>query len=198
MAEEPLKEGSFLDELKRRKVFRVAAVYLAVGWAIIEAADTILPRMGAPDWVITTAMFVVLAGFPLSLILSWAFDVTSHGLERTDRAPATGTPRVRGSLRGPAGVGLAAVTALTAGLGWFLLRDAGPPPAAEISQSTLAVLPFSVRGADELGYLREGLVELLTRNLEGVEDLTPVDPATILQVVSDDESATGTRAARCW
>jgi tetratricopeptide (TPR) repeat protein len=199
-ASEP--RGSFLDELKHRKVFRVAAVYLAVGWAIIEAADTILPRMGAPDWVVTTVMFVVLAGFPVSLILAWVFDVRLEGGAATvvrDGSQSVDAPSpatTRRGFNGPAMAALGGVVVVTGGIGWFLLQGAGgPPPAEDISESTLAVMPFSVRGADELDYLREGMVELLSRNLEGVNDLQPVDPATILQMAEGADQSTSAEEA---
>lgn len=66
----------FLAELKRRKVYRVAVVYAVAGVALIEAADLILPRLLLPDWTVTLVVALVLLGFPVALLLSWAFQVT--------------------------------------------------------------------------------------------------------------------------
>jgi len=71
---------SFLGEIKRRKVFQVAAAYAIVGWLLIEVAAVLLPTFQAPDWVMRAFSFVVIAGFPLAVILAWAFDLTPQGI----------------------------------------------------------------------------------------------------------------------
>ena len=75
-------------EMKRRRVFRVMAVYGALAFAVIEASDVVLPRMALPDWTVTLVVWLALLGFPVAIALAWAFDVTPGGLERTsDAAP---------------------------------------------------------------------------------------------------------------
>jgi len=73
----------FLAELKRRKVYRVALVYAGVGWALLEAADVVLPRLGLPDWTVNFVLALVLLGFPLALIFAWIFDFSAKGVVRT-------------------------------------------------------------------------------------------------------------------
>ena len=73
----------FLTELKRRKVYRVALVYSAVGWALLEMADVVLPRLGLPDWTVNLVLALVLLGFPLALVFAWIFDLTPQGVVRT-------------------------------------------------------------------------------------------------------------------
>jgi hypothetical protein len=84
-----------LKELKRRKVFRAAVVYGVVAWAVIEAADVILPALRLPEWTTTLVVAFAFLGFPLALVLAWAFDLTPEGLERDqgeeERNPAAGT-----------------------------------------------------------------------------------------------------------
>jgi hypothetical protein len=70
---------SLLSELKHRKVFRVAAAYLVVGWLLIQVASTVLPALRLPDWTITFATVLVLLGFPVALLLGWSFDVVRSG-----------------------------------------------------------------------------------------------------------------------
>ena len=72
--------GKLFEELKRRKVFRVAAVYAVVGWLLIQVADVVLPTFGAPDWVSQTLIFLFILGFPIAVILSWAYEVTPEGI----------------------------------------------------------------------------------------------------------------------
>ena len=73
----------FLAELKRRNVYRAAIVYAAVGWAVLEAADVVLPRLDLPDWSVNVVLAVVLLGFPLALVFAWIFDVSPQGILRT-------------------------------------------------------------------------------------------------------------------
>jgi len=73
-----------LNELKRRKVFRVIAMYAATAFIIMEAADIMLPRFGLPDWTVTFIIILLIVGFPITIILSWIFDITPEGLMKTE------------------------------------------------------------------------------------------------------------------
>jgi TolB-like protein len=89
---------SFLGELRRRNVVKVAVAYAIVGWLLIEVSSTVLPIFEAPAWIVQVFSFFVLLGFPLALILSWVYEITPDGVERTESVatgesitPATGT-----------------------------------------------------------------------------------------------------------
>ncbi len=75
----------FVGELKRRRVPRVALVYLAASFATIEAADVVLPRLGLPDWTVTLVLALALVGFPVAIGLAWAFDFSGGAVERTPK-----------------------------------------------------------------------------------------------------------------
>ncbi|MEJ2503598.1 MAG: tetratricopeptide repeat protein [Gemmatimonadota bacterium] len=81
-----------IGELRRRRVFRVAAGYAVAAWLLIEVATTILPTLGAPDWVARVAVVLLLAGLPVTIGLAWVFDITPSGVERTsaDHPEVTG------------------------------------------------------------------------------------------------------------
>jgi adenylate cyclase len=79
---------AWLGELRRRKVFRVAAAYVVVAWVAIQVADAVFEPMGLPAWSIKLVVLLAILGFPLACALAWAFDVTPQGVERTDRARA--------------------------------------------------------------------------------------------------------------
>jgi len=123
----------FLAELKRRKVFRVAAVYGATGFVVLQAADLVFPRLGLPDWTVTLVVALGLAGLPIALVLAWAFDATPEGLRRTDPADSeelaaiAAQPRAR---RWTAGFAALAGVVLLAGGAWWTLASAGPRPGA--------------------------------------------------------------------
>jgi hypothetical protein len=124
----------FFAELKRRRVFRVMAVYGALAFAIIEASDVILPRMAMPDWTVSLVVWLALIGFPVAVALAWAFDVTPQGVQRTaDAAPGELTEIITApaSKRWPAGLlALVGVIALVAGA-WFAGRNTASSSAAE-------------------------------------------------------------------
>jgi TolB-like protein len=73
----------FFHELRRRKVLRVTVVYGVVGWAVTEIASVILPLLLLPDWTVRLVLILILLGFPLAIILTWAFDITPTGIEKT-------------------------------------------------------------------------------------------------------------------
>ncbi len=83
--------GSLFEEFKRRKVFRVAAVYAVVAWVLIQVADVVLPTFEAPAWVNQTLIFLFILGFPLALILAWAYEVKPGGIQ-ADSGPGTTAP----------------------------------------------------------------------------------------------------------
>jgi len=75
----------FFQELKRRNVYRVATVYAITGWIIVEVTDTVFPHLGLPEWLVSALIVVILAGFPVALILSWIYDIGPKGLIKTDK-----------------------------------------------------------------------------------------------------------------
>jgi hypothetical protein len=83
---------SLVAELRQRHVFRVAGLYAAVAWLVIQAASTILPRLDLPEWSVTLVIVLALLGFPLALVLAWSYDLTPDGVRRADPVPADAAP----------------------------------------------------------------------------------------------------------
>src|SRR5205085_3958477 len=75
---------NFFGELKRRDVYKVAVAYAVVGWLVIQIASTILPTFHAPEWVVQTVIVIVALGFPVALVIAWAFEMTPEGIKRTE------------------------------------------------------------------------------------------------------------------
>jgi TolB-like protein len=170
-----------LSELKRRRVFRVAGIYLVAGWVAIQAAATIFPILELPAWTSKLVVALTAVGLPVALALAWAFDVTPEGVRGTGvagRDDGLAPSTAAGTLRRRAWLGLLALL-LTTG-GWFAWsrRAAGPTDAAA---DVVAVLPFRVAGAEpSLAYLREGMVDLLAATLTGEGGPRAVDARTML------------------
>ena len=84
---------AFAAELKERKIIRFSLLYLLVGWGIIQAAATIFPALNIPPWALSLVIVLVALGFPIGLMLSWSFDITSRGVTRSPPARSTRQPR---------------------------------------------------------------------------------------------------------
>src|SRR5712691_1226504 len=86
--------SSFFEELKRRKVYRVAVAYVIAAGGIIQLASAVLPAWELPSWTLRLTVVLLLIGFPLALLLAWAFDVTPQGIQSTpslDQGPELAT-----------------------------------------------------------------------------------------------------------
>src|SRR5438067_4200140 len=75
---------NFFAELKRRNVYKVALAYAVVGWLVIQIASTILPTFHVPEWIVQTLIVIIALGFPIALVIAWAFEMTPEGLKRTE------------------------------------------------------------------------------------------------------------------
>jgi len=84
MSRHPNKLVQFWQELKRRKVFRVLAMYAATAFIILQVVDIVLPRFGLPDWTVTFIIILLIVGLPISIVLSWIFDLTTEGIKKTE------------------------------------------------------------------------------------------------------------------
>ncbi|NIN73119.1 MAG: hypothetical protein GTO46_14565 [Gemmatimonadetes bacterium] len=167
--------GSFLAELKRRRVYRVAIVYAAVAFVIWQAAEIAFPALRLPDWTLTLVVVLTILGFPIALILAWAFDITPEGVKRTEPLEP-GEAKVR--QRWPMVATLVIIALLIAGgiFWWIRPRVLGPVnPDAQVT----AVLPFNTSGPG-VDLLGEGMVDLFSANLNDVGGIRTVDPRTVM------------------
>jgi TolB-like protein/thioredoxin-like negative regulator of GroEL len=166
--------SNFFAELKRRNVYKVAVAYAVVGWLVIQVTATIVPALHLPDGLTTAVVVLVLVGFPIALVISWAFEMTPEGMKRT---ADVSTDRVGSmpywSKRKFAGFIVGAVIIAAGLLAYQLLRprsthetsSAPSVDAIAISDKSIAVLPFENLSSDkENAYFAEGIQdEILTR-----------------------------------
>src|SRR5207248_11552894 len=87
--------SGFFEEVKRRKVYRVAVAYIIVGGGIIQLASAAFPAWELPNWALRLVIVLLLIGFPIALILAWAFDVTPQGIRATPTIAVPRAPRRR-------------------------------------------------------------------------------------------------------
>jgi TolB-like protein len=149
---------SLFDELKRRRVFKVAAAYVVVAWLAVQAASIGFPAFDAPAWAIRVFILVVALGFPLALVLAWAFDITPEGV-RLEAAPI-GNKRVYSA---------AAIFAALAVV-WYVVQR--PAPQGQADAHSIAVLPFVNMSADPAQeFFSDGIAEELLNQLAQSPDL---------------------------
>jgi len=165
-----------ISELKRRNIFRVAAAYAIAGWLIIQVCTSTFPYLNLPEWLITAVIVFVLIGFPITLIIAWAFELTPEGLKKTKEVSADESITDKtGKKLNRIIISILSVTIL------FLLGeriffaestfgDAGRQVTAE--EASIAVLPFVNMSSDkENEYFSDGLSEELLNALARVEDM---------------------------
>src|SRR6476619_3842383 len=88
--------ASFFAELKRRNVYKVAAAYAVVGWLVVQVATQVFPFFEIPNWAVRLTVLAIIVGFPIALVIAWAFELTPEGIRRAD---ATTGRAVDGSRR---------------------------------------------------------------------------------------------------
>ncbi|HET7778646.1 MAG TPA: hypothetical protein VFL07_08850, partial [Rudaea sp.] len=150
---------ALIEELKRRKVFKVAAAYLVVGWLLIQVASTVAPQLNLPEWAPRLVTFIIMIGFPIALVLAWMLDVTPEGV-KLDKAPV-GTKRI---------VAIAAILAALA-VGWYW-KTRPVPVSTAVDARSIAVLPFVNMSEDKSNeYFSDGISEEILNVLARMADL---------------------------
>ena len=198
----------FFGELKRRNVYKVAVAYAVVGWLLIQVATQVFPFLEIPNWMIRLVILLTAFGFPVALIIAWAFELTPEGIKRTEDADAA-----RQHSRGVVWIVVVLIAAALS-LGLFFLgrytagRDTPRPvtqpearpgfqsEAATASniQKSIAVLPLvNTSGDPSNEYFSDGLSEELIAVLAKIPDLKVIGRSSsfLFKGKSDDSKAIG-------
>src|SRR5881398_3062009 len=174
--------SGFFTELQRRKVYRVAAAYIIAAGFIIQIGSAVFPAWELPNWTLRLVVVLLLAGFPVALILAWAYDVTPQGIQVTAKAPA-GTHRRRNII-----TLIAAGLAVSAVAGFFLF----PRASGRNVEKSIAVLPFqSLSDEKENAYFADGMQDDILTNLSKISDLKVISRMSVMSYRGD-----GVRNAR--
>src|SRR5438874_1553906 len=169
--------SNFFAELKRRNVYKVAVAYAVIGWLLVQIATQVFPFLEIPNWVVRLVIVLVAIGFPIALVIAWAFEITPQGIERTEVADTM--PAAAGQKK-HAWIYVVVIGAAISVALFFLGRytaqsqDGGRPPAAagSLPQKSIAVLPFD-NLSEEKGnaYFAEGIQDEILTRLAKVADL---------------------------
>ena len=166
------KRASFFAELKRRNVYKVAVAYAVVAWLLVQIATQVFPFFEIPNWAVRLIVLLIVIGFPIALVIAWAFELTPEGLKRTedvDLAAVPQRPRHRAWI-------FVVIIAGAMSLGLFFLgRITAPSKQSgvnELSSKSIAVLPFVNMSSDkEQEYFSDGLSEELLNQLAQIPQL---------------------------
>src|SRR5437016_500103 len=161
----------FVSELRRRNVYKVAVAYAVVGWLVAQVATQIFPFLEIPNWIVRLVIVLIAIGFPIALVIAWAFEATSEGIKRTEVADAMPTAM---SHKRHAWIFVVIVgAALSVGL-FFIGRYTGRNAAStsELAAKSIAVLPFDNLSRDpDNAYFAEGVQDEILTRLAKVADL---------------------------
>jgi TolB-like protein/Tfp pilus assembly protein PilF len=162
----------FFDEVKRRKVYRVAAAYMIAAAGAIQLASAAFPAWDVPNWALRLVIVLLLMGFPIALILAWAYDITAKGVRAT---PSPALPRSH-RRRNIITLVLTGVI-ISAAAGFFLL----PRVSAHKCDKSIAVLPFeNLSDEKENAYFADGIQDDVLTNLSKVGDLKVISRTSVM------------------
>ena len=187
-----MKIDNFFSELKRRNVYKVAVAYAVVAWVIAQIATQIFPFLEIPNWAIRLVILLIVIGFPIALVVAWAFELTPEGIKRTedvDLAASARQPRKHAWI-----VVVIVGAALSVGLFFFGRYSAQTPRQIEaaaistIPQKSIAVLPFENLSDDKgAAYFADGIQDEILTKLASIADLKVISRTSTAKYKSKPE-----------
>ncbi len=188
-----MTDRNFFAELKRRNVYKVAVAYAVVGWLLVQVATQVFPFFEIPNWAIRLVVLAIVIGFPIALIIAWAFELTPEGLKRTeDVDPATEKRR-----RSHTWIYVVVIGAVfSIGLFFVGRYTARSPSAARteatagssIPQKSIAVLPFENLSDDKgAAYFADGIQDEILTKLASIADLKVISRTSTAKYKSKPE-----------
>jgi len=166
--------SGFFEEVRRRKVYRVAAAYVIAAGFIIQISSAVFPAWDLPNWAFRLVVVFLLIGFPISLILAWAYDITPQGIRATS---APGIHRRRNLIM------LIAIGVIVSAVAGFFLF---PRVSWRNVEKSIAVLPFqSLSDEKENEYFADGIQDDILTNLAKISDLKVISRMSVMSYRGD-------------
>jgi TolB-like protein/Tfp pilus assembly protein PilF len=208
-----------VEELKHRKVVRVAGVYAVVAWLLIQVANNIVPALLLPAWTNTFFVVLLLIGFPIALVLAWAFEITPTGVQPQTSAPLAPHVTSEGLVRNSdktaisassKGMEYALIGLLSVAVLWLIYRDISqdaPAPATDqaaavgenlldetgrvILPNSIAVLPFANFSPDpNNAFFAAGIHDTILHELSQIKDMNVISRTTMMRYANSDMAIT--------
>jgi TolB-like protein/Tfp pilus assembly protein PilF len=184
--------SSFFRELKQRKVYRVALRYAVVAWLVVQVSATVMPAYHAPDWILPIFITTVALGFPVALVLAWAFEIKGGVIEKTPEPSGRLAAANKRRLWVLAALGLI-ISALGAGGYWIwhplrkssATSEYSTAPAPTIPEKSIAVLPFENLSRDpDNAYFAIGIQDEILTRLSRISALKAISRSSTQQYQS--------------
>ena len=191
--------SSFFSQLTQRRVYRVAIGYAIAAWLAVQIAATVLPAFHAPEFILPVLIVLLGVGFPVALVLAWAFDVTPAGIEKTPDAGGAAAAKDFRHVTMLAAIGLL-IAAIGVGAYWFwhspsrkqlfaassatepAPKTSASPPAAAVREQSIAVLPFENLSEDKSNaFFADGVQDEILTDLAKVADLKVISRTSVMQ-----------------
>src|SRR5438034_5172545 len=181
-----MNQRNFFGELKRRNVYKVAVAYAIVGWLVMQIAATVVPALHLSDAITSAVVLLVILGFPIALIIAWAFELTPEGLKRTefaDELPKK-SARSRAWIYVVMVAGAISVSLFFSGRYTATSKQSG---LAELPVKSIAVLPFDNQNRDpDTEYLSDGIPESIINSLSQLPQLRVMARSTVFSYKGKD------------
>jgi len=173
--------SQFINELRRRNVFRSGAAYVVIAWLLIQASDILLGTFAAPAWAMRAVVAALTVGFPVVLILAWIYEITTQGVKRTGQVSESESISVHtGRQIDFAIIGVLMVAVALFAADRFRWVDFGTVPSIDLR--SIAVLPLNnLSGDPEQEYFADGMTETLITELSKIAALRVISRQSVMQ-----------------
>src|SRR4051794_21252362 len=190
-----MSDRNFFVELKRRNVYKVAVAYAVVGWLLVQVATQVFPFFDIPNWAVRLVVLAIVVGFPIALVIAWAFELTPEGLKRTEDVDIP----AQGRRKSHAWIYVIVVGASISIALFFLGRYTGRNSASATArtevtggsstlQKSIAVLPFENLSDDKnAAYFADGIQDEILTKLASVAHLKVISRTSTAKYKSKPE-----------
>jgi TolB-like protein len=174
----------FFAELKRRNVYKVAIAYGVVAWLLMQVASQIFPFFEIPNWAVRLVVLLLILGFPIALVLAWAFELTPEGLKRTEDVDLSDSVTRRTGRK----LDFLIIAVLLLVIGILLYQRLHPgvsPSRFNVAEKSIAVLPFENLSRDpDNAFFTDGVQDQILTDLSQIADLKVISRTSVMQYKS--------------
>jgi TolB-like protein/Tfp pilus assembly protein PilF len=175
---------NFLTELKRRNVYKVAIAYAVMAWLLMQVATQVFPFLQIPDWAIRLVIMLLALGFPVALVLAWAFELTPEGLKRTEDVDLSQSVARKSGRK----LDFLIIAVLLLVIAILVFQRLHPNPSIGVSAipaKSIAVLPFENLSRDpDNAFFTDGVQDEILTNLAKIADLKVISRSSVMQYKS--------------
>src|SRR5437773_5956189 len=179
---------NFFAELKRRNVYKVAIAYGVVAWLLMQVASQIFPFFEIPNWAVRLVVLLLVIGFPVALILAWAFELTPEGIKRAEDVDVSKSIRRKTGRK----LDFFVIAVLLLVIGILLFQRFHPkvsPAVSSALEKSIAVLPFDNLSRDpDNAYFSDGIQDEILTKLAGIGDLKVISRKSTAKYKSTPEA----------